>query len=570
MAQISGNLNGLKTQQLRKLERLSHRRIPPRNILNQEIARALCDISFEVKRQVGLLVDRSGHIRHLIVGDARQLMLPDLKRHRAGSGRFRGLRLIHTHLQKDEELSQDDLTDLSILRLDLVAAICMDSQGLPAQSYMAHLLPENPQGEFWRLFPPQHPSKIEEDFVELISALENEFSQQSRSRPSQKHRNRAVLIAVYSRRSRENQLRFEELKKLAQTARITIVDTLVQIRPKRDASYALGKGRLNQLIIQALQKDVELLIFDHDLTTSQIRSLNRLTDLKIVDRTQLILDIFAQHARSRDGKLQVELAQLQYLKTRLSEKDDNMSRLTGGIGGRGPGETKLEIGKRRVQDRITALERLIRKIKNQRNLQRQQRQKNNLPVVSIVGYTNAGKSTLLNSLTNAEVLAQDALFATLDPTSRKLRFPEQREIILADTVGFIQDLPPALMQAFEATLEELHEADLLLQVVNIASEQIEQNINTVNSLLHQLGLHQIPKILVFNQIDQLEAELLQQKINSLERMALVNPDRSVFVSALKGENLRALINLIESMLWESTTEDRSNNTQNLIFSDEKQ
>lgn len=548
MSILSGNLNGLKPVQLKNLSKLSKRRLNPQQIISNEYARALTDISNDISRQLGVLINRKGYAEHVIVGDSHKIVLPDLKRSRIGRKRFRGLRLLHTHL-KDEGLTQDDLTDLAILRLDLVAAISFNIKGLPVNVYMAHLLPHNNQGELWRIFPRMHPAQLSENFLELIGALEEEFSKQVKSRSQKLNKNRALLIGVYTRDDSVEKNRLEELRSLAETAGINSIDSIIQIRPAFDPKFFMGRGKLMDTVLYSLQHDIEMLIFDKELTPTQAKAISDFTDLKIIDRTQLILDIFAQHATTNDGKLQVEMAQLKYLTSRLSEKDDNMSRLTGGIGGRGPGETKLEIGKRRVQERIARLENQLKKLRSRRDIKRRKRKKSAIPVVSIIGYTNAGKSTLLNSLTNSNVLAENKLFATLDPTTRRVRFPEEREIVLSDTVGFIQDLPPTLLNAFKATLEELNDSNLLIHVVDISSNQIENQIGTINSLLKTLELDEIPMVTVFNQIDKFSAKYLSQRINYLEARLGIDPKRSIYASAKKLENLPTLLALIEDNLW---------------------
>jgi GTP-binding protein HflX len=553
MSNLSGNLAGLKPLQLKKIQKISQRRVQPESIISHDFARLLCEISLDIQRQIGVLVNRAGYTEYIIVGDSHKIFLPDLKRTRIGGKRFRGLRLLHTHLKEDEKLSHDDLVDLALLRLDLVAAITFDSAGIPKYLYLAHLLPENKNDELWRIFPPIQPSLLNENFSQMITALEEEFSRESRLRSHRLNKNRALLIGVYSKDDHLSQNRMQELKQLSNTAGINVLGFIRQIRNSPDPKFYIGKGKLQETVLKSLQSDTEMLIFDNELTPTQAKSLSDFTDLKILDRTQLILDIFAQHATSRDGKLQVELAQLKYLKSRLSEKDDNMSRLTGGIGGRGPGETKLEIGKRRVQEKITRLENEIKKLRSIRDLRRQKRKKMQIPLVSIIGYTNAGKSTLLNALTNAKVIAEDKLFATLDPTTRRVRFPEEREIILSDTVGFIQDLPPTLLNAFMATLEELHDADLLVHVIDIAAPLIENQIQTIEGLLAKLNLEQIPKIYAYNQCDKLNPADLSQKINFLESKNLLDPEKTIYISAKKLENIPALTTLIERNLWQKNS-----------------
>jgi GTP-binding protein HflX len=295
-----------------------------------------------------------------------------------------------------------------------------------------------------------------------------------------------------------------ELVELACTDDIQVLDTVLQRRQKVNPRLILGKGKLADIMIMALQLDANLLIFNQELNPSQIRSITDFTDLRVIDRTQLILDIFAHRAMSREGKLQVEMAQLKYMLPRLSSRDDALSRLTGGIGARGPGETRLEIDKRRINDRLARLARELKDVSKERYRRRSQRRKKELPVISLVGYTNAGKSTLLNTLTNSDILAENKLFATLDPTSRRLRFPTDMEVIITDTVGFIRNLPADLLQAFMATLEELQEADLLVHVIDVSNPNHHEHIQVVEQLLVELELHEIPVLKVYNKIDRVE------------------------------------------------------------------
>jgi GTPase len=450
---------------------------------------------------VGVLINRKGDIEHVVVGNAHKLELPDIGRARAGQSRLRGLRLVHTHLSS-EPLTKDDLTDLALLRLDWVAAIGVGDQGLPGVLHHAHLVPENGDGAFWRLetLPSVHGEQP--DVSATLAALESELARQAASRHVM-GRERAILVAVCldgDRARAESSL--AELAELARTAGVEVLDQVLQVRKDPDPRYLIGRGKLEDLNLRSMQLMADLLVFDKDLSPSQGRHIAEETSLKILDRTQLILDIFAQRAQSADGKLQVELAQLKYRLPRLAQSDDSLSRLAGGIGGRGPGETKLEIDRRRVRDRIASLEKRIDALSRERNVRRAQRARRELPVVSIVGYTNAGKSTLLNALTHSDVLVENKLFATLDPTSRRLRFPKDQEVIISDTVGFIRDLPPDLVAAFRATLEELGDADLLLHVVDTADPARDDQIRAVEKLLHGLALADKPRLLVWNKADR--------------------------------------------------------------------
>jgi GTP-binding protein HflX len=440
------------------------------------------------------------------VGDARSILIPKLDGWRVGAGRLRGLRFIHTHL-KDELLSDEDLSDLALLRLDLIASIGIDESSLPTVIRIAHLLPDNPNNELRQLLDPVHPASLDLDFPEFIRSLEDEISRSIGARKVGDNRERAYLIGKVGPRSSDSEESLNELAELADSCGVRVVAKTIQRRSSVDPNYVVGKGKLREIIIDALQKGAGLLIFDTELTPAQVRSIADFTEMKVIDRSQLILDIFAQRAKSREGKIQVELAQLKYALPRLHEKDDALSRLTGGIGGRGPGETRLEIDKRRIHSRITFLEDQIRRVAKRRAIRRELRNSREIPVISIVGYTNAGKSTLLNNLTKSAILAENKLFATLDPTSRRLRFPRETEVIITDTVGFLQDLPETLVAAFSATLDELADADLLIHVIDAANPAFEKQMNSVENLIQELDLGEIPLVRVFNKCDLIGNEL---------------------------------------------------------------
>ena len=549
---VTGNTTGLKASQKHALERVYRRRLRPGEVASAELASLLCGISREIERQVGILVGRRGDVEHVFVGDASRIYLPEIGRVRAGRGRFRGLRLVHTHL-RNEPLTRDDLVDLALLRLDLVAAIGVQPDGRPADLHAAHLLPpvEGKPTSPWQILPsvPFHHSTL--DAAALIGALEEEFDRVAPSAVATDKRDRALLVVIEIRQRRSGTVaqltkgveKVQELRELCRTAGVGVMGVIEQRRADADPKYLIGRGKLEEVLIRAMQLDANVLIFDPDLTPVQAHAIADFTDLKVIDRTMLILDIFAQRAKSRDGKLQVELAQLRYRLPRLHEKNTMMSRLTGGIGGRGPGETKLEENRRRARERIHRLEKEIDRFGEQRAGRRAERVRRRLPVVAIVGYTNAGKSTLLNTLTKSEVLAEDKLFATLDPTTRRLRFPHEREIIIADTVGFIRDLPRDLARAFRATLEELDQADLLLHVVDAADPAHEQQTAAVEGILTDLGLAETPRLLVMNKIDLVPLE---------ERAPLVRPDRGLAVVAISAQDPAStapLLAAIELALW---------------------
>jgi GTP-binding protein HflX len=508
-------------------------------MITPELARFLTDISFQLHRQVGIILDRRGAVQYVILGDDRKVFIPDLTRHRAGRGRFRGLRLVHTHLN-EEKLSNEDYTDLALLRLDMITALTLDAEGNPGFSYSAHLLPDNIEEKQWDDLPPE---KIYEagsalDFIEFITHLEDEYQRNVPFAEVLEGEERAILVSVAVEQDYVIRESMDELQSLAETDGLLVVDRIIQ-RPKQiNPKSLLGKGKLEMLALRTMQLGCDLIVFDQNLTPLQIRYITDMTELRVIDRTQLILDIFAKHADTRDGKLQVELAQLKYRLPRLVGSNTAMSRLMGGIGGRGPGEMKLEVDRRKVKERIHRLENDLKKLSLQREQRRQHRRKQNIPIISIIGYTNAGKSTLLNLLTNSDVYVMDQLFATLDTHSKRLRFPREREVIITDTVGFIRNLPEDLMTAFKATLEELNDADLLLHIIDRSNPRYKHQVEVVEGVVKSLGLDSIPALKVYNKIDLL---------NGLRPEDLEND--GVLISATKRETFGPLLEAMESTIW---------------------
>jgi GTPase len=519
---------------------LKSRRVPPDRLVTPELARAMTELSLETQRQIGLLINRQGRVREVMVGDARSVFIPDLSAYRRGFDRLCGLRLVHTHL-KGEPLSDDDFTDLSLLRLDAVSAIAVEGDGLPGHIETAHLLPSANGQRSWETLPKISVHDLDDDFLELVTSLEDEFARVRGPRAAGDLRDRAVLIHVGPENAAVAEDSLAELAELARSAGIVVAHRIIQ-RRQPDPRTVMGKGKLQEAVIEAMRLGAEALVFDLNLAPTQVQTLATMTDLKILDRTQVILDIFAQHAQAREGKIQVELAQLRYMLPRLGAQQSAraFSRLTGGIGGRGPGETKLEIDRRRAQSRIAQLEREVSRLGDRRDLRRRQRDRNQLPIVSIVGYTNAGKSTLLNRLTQSDVTAEDALFATLNPVSRRLRFPKEREIIMTDTVGFIRALPDELLAAFRTTLEELQHADLLLHVVDASSTDVDDKVTVVESMLADLGLQGKPKLCVLNKSDKCDPDTLA----GLERRY-----DAVSLSALNRDTFGPLMERLEELLW---------------------
>lgn len=502
------------------------------------MAKNLCQLSFEMNRQVGILLSRSGKVEQVVVGDFKGIMIPRLGAVRSAGGRLKGLRLIHTHLA-GEEISDEDLMDLLFLRLDLLSVLKISQDGMPERLYSAHLLPVAVNGKNWAFLEPIHPASQTDFFTDFIASLEDEFARLQATSHVDKGQDRAILISVTTDSPQRAEESLAELAELTRSDDILVLDTVLQRSRKVNPRLIIGKGKLAEIMIKALQLDANLFIFNQELNPSQIRSITDYTEMRVIDRTQLILDIFAHRALSREGRLQVEMAQLKYMLPRLSTRDDALSRLSGGIGTRGPGETKLETHRRRIDDRLARLTKELEQIGKERYRRRDRRRKKELPVLSLVGYTNAGKSTLLNTLTNSDITAEDKLFATLDPTSRRLRFPHEMEVIVTDTVGFIRHLPADLLQAFAATLEELEEADLLVHVIDLSSAGFREQMQVVDELLRELELDSIPCLKVFNKID---------RENVGEQQLAYARQEGVVISALDARTFGPFLERAEQMM----------------------
>lgn len=555
---VSGFIKGLKSNQLKRIEKLASRRVSPDQIVSPELAKQMSELSNETGRQIGVLINRKGQVDYVMVGDAKKIEMPDFGRARVSQDRFRGLRCVHTHLN-GEKLTNDDLTDLALLRLDLMAIIQVDRRnGLPGDVHAAHLVPAQPSSPEsitlpYEFLKPAPPSLLDVDFNEMIVSLEDEMARVRLSSEKTKGqgKDRVILVGVTTGALSDAEDSMNELEELALSADTIVLDKIIQRRPSIDPRTVLGKGKLEDLLIRAMRTGADMLVFDAELSPAQVRSISEATDLKVIDRPQLILDIFAQRAQSREGKLQVELAQLKYMLPRLAQGANvAFSRLAGGIGGRGPGETKLETDRRRVRNRIAQLEEQVDALGRQRQEQRKRRLEKRLPIISLVGYTNAGKSTLLNALTNSEVYAEQKMFATLDPTSRRLRLPIDQEVIINDTVGFIRDLPDTLVAAFRATLEEIADSDLILHVVDSSNPRCLEQLSSVNKILGELRLSDIKTVIVLNKTDLLEpneAKILE------DRIRLDNAMTTVSVSAVQGStSLKRLIEVIGETVEIST------------------
>jgi GTPase len=509
----------------------------------------MTELSRETGRQVGVLVSRSGGIEYVIVGDEKSLFIPELSDFPLGKRPLRGLRLIHTHL-RGEEVTPEDLTDLSLLRFDLLAALILRRDRPEVEVQLAYLAPPRREGLPCTTEPPRPLRGFRLELPDFIASLEKSLLEHG----AQTHEvagaaEKAILISVTQSPREEAEDSLDELQELARTAGVSVLDGVIQ-RPRQfNPRYLMGEGKMREIVIRALQLGATLLIFDQELTPAQVRSISEMTELKVIDRSQLILDIFARRAKSLDGKVQVELAQLKYLLPRLTGRGIQMSRLMGGIGGRGPGETKLETDRRRIRDRITRLEKELEELSRGRLQRRQRRKKAGVPIVSIVGYTNAGKSTLLNALTRSEVFTENLLFATLDTSTRRLRFPREREVIITDTVGFIRSLPASLLGAFKATLEELQDSDLLLHVVDASNPRFQEHIVQVEKILGELELGDKPRLLVFNKGDLLPGMKRRDPLAVIKVRQAERREKALEISAKDPDSLIPLLMEIEKRFW---------------------
>ena len=491
------------------MERLYRRRIPPDKVVTLDVARECADLTFETRRQIGLLVNRQGQIESVIIGNDHELVIPNLSRTRSGLRLLRGVRLVHTHL-KNQPLTQDDLTDLALLRLDLIMALGVAKSGRLQDVYVAHNQPNSQNAEAYVLLPPCAFQSFEMNCQEFIESLEQDILKGCQVSKEGIREGRALLVSVGTGHVAFRQERLEELQELVRAQDVEVLGCVTQRLASIHPKYVVGSGKMKDLAIRALQSGADMLIFDQDLTPAQVRGVSEITDIRVLDRSQVILDIFAKRAHSHIGNIQVELAQLRYRLPRLAQSSTAFSRLAGGIGTRGPGETKLETDRRRIRERIQHLERDLTSIGQGRQEQRKRRIKRGLPVVSIIGYTNAGKSTLFNALTGSQVSVRDRVFETLDTISRSWRLPSLGEVILTDTVGFIRDLPKDLVAAFHTTLQELQEADVLVHVIDAHSQNPEQHITAVEHILTELGLRNIPCFRFFNKGDLIESENMQR------------------------------------------------------------
>lgn len=550
MREIKGNIKGIRDSVIAELQKLYDMQSP--QLVSQELAVKLADITEYINREISVYITRSGQIIEIAVGDNATVELPSFSGRR-GAGRLSGIRCIHTHPGGNPYLSGVDISALKNNKYDAMVAIGVASPDFTQSTLTFGLITgidsnENYTAECYGPYSIEDAENI--NFVNTVSTIERILDKQTGTASLQVMSERAILIGMEW--GRNDSLwtlddSLEELKQLADTAGATVIKKFIQKRPKPDPAFFIGRGKVQELALYAQQENIDLCIFDDELSPAQQRNIESVMGIRILDRTALILDIFAQRARTNEGKLQVELAQLQYTLPRIMGKGLMLSRLGGGIGTRGPGETKLEVDRRRIRDRIAFIKEQIEKVKAVRSLHRSKRKKNNVFEVSLVGYTNAGKSTLLNTLTNSDIYAKDQLFATLDPTTRQLTLPNKQEIIITDTVGFIQRLPHQLIAAFRSTLEVVTEADLLVHVIDVSHELYKEQAAAVHEVLKEIGAETKPVITVYNKIDKLPPD---SKL--ADRLAL--EEDTVCISAAKKLNLESLQQMIESHLKSKAVE----------------
>lgn len=529
------------------MQRLYHQRLPGDRLTTPEFAQRLAAVSTDIEQPVCAYINRRGQVIRVGVGNPRQTQIPLLELPRYGAERLCGIRCVATRL-KDGPPSDATLTVMAIQRLDALVVLTLSGQGFQRRgggatgyiksTYLAHLVP-HPEAK-WTISPPLDLEQLsQQDFLELAEGLEEEFRREYVAQQVDPNQDRVLLVGLMT--DQLSPQRFQdtlaELARLVETAGGEVVEQITQRRSRSHPQTVVGAGKVQEIALAAQTTGANLVVFDRDLSPSQVRNLEMQIGVRVVDRTEVILDIFAQRAQTGAGKLQVELAQLEYMMPRLAGRGRTMSRLGGGIGTRGPGETKLETERRAIQRRIARLQQDVNQLQAHRSRLRKQRQKQEVPSVALVGYTNAGKSTLLNALTNSEIYTADQLFATLDPTTRRLTITDQETqeshaVVLTDTVGFIHELPPSLVDAFRATLEEVTEADALIHVVDLSHPAWQDQIRDVMDILTHMPITPGPILLAFNKVDQADSETLA--------IAQEEFPQAVFISASERLGLETL------------------------------
>lgn len=501
------------------------------------MARTLAQISSEINKTISLLINRRGKVHIVFLGDAHEVDFEKLLgRSREAKYRLRGYSLIHSHL-KDSKLSNNDLATLINERLDLIGVVEVFKEGHVGKLEFAHITPPNGNLDMkWEIYRYNDIGRIDIDWNFLLNEIEKKLEKSYLDNGGNLKNEGVMLVGFDTKFKSDAENSLDELKSLAKSAGKIVLDSMIQVRKKIDPRYLIGKGKLRDILLTAKHIGAETIIFDVELTPAQVSVISEETTLNIIDRNQLIFEIFAKHATTREGQIQVKLAELKYNLPRLRGRGIELSQLGGGIGTRGPGETKLEHQRRTIRKQIENLEKQIEGISRRRKHTRKKRSETGIPTISFVGYTNVGKSTLFNVLTKDSVVVRNQLFSTLNPTTRKIRLPSGKEILLTDTVGFISRLPKELINSFRATLEELGEASMLIHVADASDLLVEDKIESVENILESMGFEHIPSITVFNKSDKAD----QERVNLLEKAY-----EAPIVSALSKLNINELKTFIE-------------------------
>jgi len=533
--QVNGNTEGIRTTVLTRIAAVYDLKMAAGEFASHALVDELAALTGLIRREISVYIGRDGAVEDVSIGDSGKVNMPNMRLVR-NTDRLSGVRCIHTHPSGDGRLSGVDLGTLRSMRLDAMAALGVNEAGEATSFYAAFLGEMREEEREVLVAGPLRPYRLPQrqlmDEIRIAERLKSSTKETAEARPE-----RAILVGIENAEGYDT---LAELAELAKTAGASVVAREQQRRRPVDNATYIGSGKAEELALLGSELEADLFIFDDELSPMQQRNLETTLGVRVIDRTALILDIFAQRAQSREGKLQVELAQLKYGMTRLAGQGLALSQQGGGIGTRGPGEKKLEVDKRRIRRRIYELGEELKEVEKQRSLRRDRREKNPLPLIALVGYTNAGKSTLLNAISDAGVLAEDKLFATLDPVVRQVTLPGGTQALVSDTVGFINKLPHDLVEAFKSTLDEVVRADLILHVVDASSPYYDSQMAVVEDVIAGLGAAETPRINVYNKLDKLAAQPAAK-------------GEAAFISAAKGEGIEALLSRAEHALGAERT-----------------